>query len=371
MARFYARFDSGSAGWTTELDGTASIATGFDRRRIAANSSSAALLRDGLIASRSAVSADVYDDLDAVNEDGSKGTYFPPDLPTYPSSTLISWSTAYTSSVDGIKFPVTNSYGSATVINYSRRPTASIVSTQTTLTVPTNPVDPVQLNYNVYLSASTAVRAVLDQVQNGAGTVNSPYTRLGTPASSSRTLASIWHDPDLQYFAWDDFTPGPGPNTASPFTYTGNNPLQFDMFFNIRPGIDVTYVNDANKAGYIGFEVDIEGGSVSLALRLVYDTTNGLYGTHLSTNRTGNPSGDPIQIGLTNTGDGPTNPAGGGGGTSTWSWIPSAAGGTLRWANVKLPAGTYTISVTSYLNDPITKLIGTVSSIITDTKTIT
>jgi hypothetical protein len=37
-------------------------------------------------------------------------------------------------------------------------------------------------------------------------TGGSPYTRLGT--NPWRTLASMWHDHDMTYFAWDDYTPG-------------------------------------------------------------------------------------------------------------------------------------------------------------------
>lgn len=202
MARFYARFDSGSGGWDSALDTT------FERRRIGAGSASAALLRDGLISSRSALSTDIYADLDGVNKDASRGTYFPPDSGPFSTdgSTFVSWSTAYTSSVDGIKFPVTNSYGSATVINYSRRPTASIVSTMTQLVTASAPADPVGASYTTYINATNAVNTVLNAIQNGAAVSSTPYSRPGN--TPSRTVHSIWHDPDLQYFAWDDFTPG-------------------------------------------------------------------------------------------------------------------------------------------------------------------
>jgi hypothetical protein len=204
MARWYAKFDGGSVSTLDSLSGAAGY---FEKLRVGASSASAALLRDGLIASRSAVSNDVYDDLDAANRDGSKGTYFPPDISTLPTATLISWSTAYSSSVDGIKFPTTNTYGVSDSLNYSLRPTGSVVSTQPTLAGPTTPRDPVQLNYNVYLSASQAVKTVIDTFQTAStATVLTPYTRQGQ--NPSRTLHSIWHNPTLDYFAWDDFTPG-------------------------------------------------------------------------------------------------------------------------------------------------------------------
>ncbi len=207
MARFYARFDSGSE---STLDNNF-----FERRRIGAGSASAALLRDGLISSRSVLSTDIYADLDGVNKDASRGTYFPPDSGPFSTdgSTFVSWSTAYTSSVDGIKFPVTNSYGSATVINYSKRPTASILSTMTPQLVTASvPNDPVGASYTTYINATNAVNTVLNLIQDATTTLSTPYTRPGT--TPSRTVHSIWHDPDLQYFAWDDFTPGTPQNFA-------------------------------------------------------------------------------------------------------------------------------------------------------------
>lgn len=221
MARFYAKFDSGSAGWNPDGLENNDPAGWFDRRRIALNSASAAILRDGLIASRSALSNDVYEDLDLVNRNGSLGTYFPPDSGPRSTngSTFISWSSAYTSSVPGIVIPS----------NYRTRPTASIVSTQTTLVQPTTPTDPVGVSYLTYISASTAVKAVLDAIQTGAGTLSGPYTRLGN--TPSRTLHSIWHDPNLQYFAWDDFTPG------TPQTFTVKDPtgVSADTWYYTNP----------------------------------------------------------------------------------------------------------------------------------------
>ncbi len=199
MARFYAKFDGGSVSALDNVNGAGGY---FTQRRIAATSASGALLRDGLIASRSAVSADVYDDLDSVNRNGNNGTYFPPDTPTFPTATLVSWSTAYSSSVDGIKTPTTNTYGVADSLNYSKRVTGSVVSTQPTLVGPTDPLDPVQLNYDVYTSASSAVRTTIlsivtgsSEVGLGRGSVSTPYGRLGQ--DESRTLYSIWHNPSV------------------------------------------------------------------------------------------------------------------------------------------------------------------------------
>lgn len=263
MARFYARFDSGSpGGWNTPLDSEAADTGFFDRRYVSAGSASAALLRDGLIASRSAVSTDVYVDLDDGNQDGSKGIYFPPDSGPFSTnnSTFVSWSNAYTSSFDGIKTPTSNEYGYAdSVPNYSKRPTASVTSGMTNIIGPATPVDSIGVAYSTYTAATTAVKAVLDAIQSGG-----PYGRLGN--YPNRTLLSVWHDPDLQYFAWDDFTPAqplsfgvtdPG-NISDEYYYTND----FNYTFSWGPGY--TYKADAKARPIISASLHPTGSTVSV-----------------------------------------------------------------------------------------------------------
>lgn len=182
MARFISLL---SGGVPSELVST------FDVRSI----SDGTTKRTGLINSRSAVSTDIYQELDVAYQIGTAGTYFPPDqLITITNGVLTG--SVYTASltnpsVAGIRTPA----------DYRTRPTASILSSQTTLVGVTTPQDSASVTYTVYLNASNAVRTVLNSITGGG-----PYGRLGlTP---SRTLHSIWHDPNLGYFAWDDFTPG-------------------------------------------------------------------------------------------------------------------------------------------------------------------
>jgi len=147
-------------------------------------------LRNGLIASRSALSADIYAELSSINQDGGRGVFFPADLININRNAGFISGSAYTSSRAGIVTPV----------NYSTRPTASVLSNDP-LSVPTDPLNRASASITLYDTARTATRTVLDSITDGG-----PFGRLGkTP---SRTLHSVYHDPALGYFAWDDFTPG-------------------------------------------------------------------------------------------------------------------------------------------------------------------
>jgi hypothetical protein len=166
------------------LSGTPTIPQFHDQLTIANGSTK----RTGLIASRSALSIDIYNELLPENKDGSKGIYFPPDEIVVAGGNV--QGVAYTSTIPGIVIPA----------NYSTRPTASVLSTNTNLTI-TNPKNSATASFATYTAAATAVKDTLDSIQNGG-----PYGRLGL--NPSRTLHSIYHDPDVLFFAWDDFTPG-------------------------------------------------------------------------------------------------------------------------------------------------------------------
>jgi hypothetical protein len=299
MARFYARFDSGSESVLNSAY--------FDRRRVSTGAEAGADLRAGLIASRSALSLDVYDDLDSVNRDGQRGTNFPPDLMTTPNNPFSA--TAYTSSFDGIKIPTSNAYGTGT-INYSKRPTGSVISSMTNIIGPTDPLDTVSVSYTTYTAASAAVKAVLDSVQRGSTVAQTPYTRPGlTP---SRTLHSIWHDPDLQYFAWDDFTPGTLPKPVVTAFGTGVGQVAV---------LDVSwqtpeYTNDKNPAAPLFLQISIAPTNDEPAEADRGKCTQTL--TILS---------GSVTLGTDASGTGPTNCVGGG--NTSWTW---SGAGVLTWA---------------------------------------
>ena len=251
MARFYARFDSGSpGGWSPDPQTGILVGTSadgyFDQYQITASpnsSASAALLRDGLIASRSAVSTDIYQELDAVNQDGALGIYFPSNV--FQTTAGVLTGSAYTASA-------TTTQGIITPSNYRTRPTASIISSQTSLIGLTDPPDSASVNYDVYLSASSAVTTVLNSIQNGAGVAVTPFLRQGN--QPSRTLHSIWHDPDLQYFAWDDLTPGT-PQTVT-LTESSSTNFYFTNDFNVKMdwGPTYQYRNDFLATPRVRFE---------------------------------------------------------------------------------------------------------------------
>lgn len=260
MARFYAKFDAGNVSY---LDSDF-----FNKLRIHSGSSSAAPYRDGLIASRSIVSIDVYNDLDLVNKDASIGTFFPADSASINiPSNFISWSTAFTSSISGIKTPSSlpyNAYGSDTFnINYSLRPTASVSYTSSGV-APANPLDPVGVSYASYYSASQAVLDTINTIQTtqSNNTLLTPYIRTGS--FPSRTMHSIWHDPTMSYFAWDDFTPGipvlpESPTEASNLPCTGT-PGSYIYTPTLRFPYEGTFKNDLNT----------NGGKVRIQVRFAY-----------------------------------------------------------------------------------------------------
>lgn len=193
MGRFYAKFDHGNVG---ALD-TAVQGKRFDKYVIAANSASGALLRNGLIASRSVLSADAYTSINPANQNGALGIIIPHDVITRGSPNT-TWTNLYTSSVAGIVWPADPR---------TRPPSASILSTDVSIIGPSSPTDSGQVTDSLYVAAASALNDVLSNIRvSSAGAASGPTTRLGN--SGSYTLLSLWHDHDTQYFAWDDFTPG-------------------------------------------------------------------------------------------------------------------------------------------------------------------
>lgn len=209
MARIYARFDHG---FVPALE--ALTTDNFYERRVIGTTTSSGDLRVGLIASRSALSTAMYTQLDDANKNGGAGVIIPKDVITSSSGNL-SFSNVYkTTTIPGVVWPS----------DPRTRPTASILSTDGNVTA-ASPVDSGSIQIGYYHSASAAVNAIVNgqiKDQRFSYIDCGPYTRLGY--NVSRTLHSIWHDHDLQYFAWDDFTPGtPQALTATPTPTAATN----------------------------------------------------------------------------------------------------------------------------------------------------
>lgn len=221
--------------------------------------------RSELIASRSAVSTDIYADLETAYQSGGEGTYFPPD--TFVVTNGVLTGSVYTSSAVN-----PDAAGIRTPTNYATRPTASITSTQISLVGPSVTKDSASVTYDVYLSASNAVKSVLDSITGGG-----PYGRLGQ--NPSRTLHSIWHDPNLAYFAWDDFSPG----TAS---FTG---------ISVSPLVEITNSN----LGPVGFYTFITSSTANVTFTVNWITeyladTVGTATLILDANYAGTPGGSSL-----------------------------------------------------------------------------
>lgn len=352
MARFYASF---ADTLVTDLDYDY-----FVRLRVGASSASGAQLRDGLIASKSAISNEVYDDLDAVNKDFGKGTYFPAESSPGPFSsdfsTYASWSTAYTSSIEGIKRPTSNDYGADPAINYSKRPTASVAYNNSGV-AQANPADPVQVSYAVYFSASAAVRAVLNSIES-RGDVSSTIP-LGTKVtpfgdgrdiqalySPTRTIYTVWHDPDLTYFAWDDFSPGTAsvlqtinnPALAiscltSPYaTANLGNPIDEDLqaYFQLGGGGAAQFITDTHPDTPIGAKMIITSWSADYSLQgptytidAGYDDTTYEFVRGTDTGSSNGPVGPRTNL--------------------SSSWAYTAANSTITWT-IALDVGYYKLT---------------------------
>jgi len=316
MARWYARFDAGNE---TVLDNTNGTGGYFTKLRFgafageSAGAASGAKLRAGLIDSRSALSADAYADISAVNRDGAAGTYFPPNTSPGPFSTnfstYASWSNGYTpngTQLPGIKTPTTNVYGVADSVNYSLRPTGSVNYTDGNLTA-LSPADDIGVSYTTYNNASTAVRAVIEKIETTGAVAQTPYTRTGN--DPSRTIHSVYHDPNLNYFAWDDFTPG---------TFQGK--VSHSLGPNAPTGCPLTM----SLGGPVRIPNDVSPYA----------------------------NGGPLQIGDYVTGTGPVGNRGSS--NSTWQWNLSGPNynGQLKWT-IPVTAGEYSLASYGIIHDVI------------------
>jgi hypothetical protein len=176
MARWYATFNN-----TTNSGLEAGTTANFYQRVAITNGTA---LQSALVSTRSALSTAVLAQLDAANRNGSLGIVVPPDVITRGAN--LSWTNVYTNT------------GAVWPSDPRVRPTAQILSTNSTLVTPS---DPGTIINTLYTDAQTAVENCLTAMTGGG-----PRGRIGL--NPYRTLASVWHDHNLTFLAWDDFTPG-------------------------------------------------------------------------------------------------------------------------------------------------------------------
>jgi hypothetical protein len=183
MARFYAEYTNATVSALEVIDSSNS----YERKTV--NTTNAGTARTSMISTRSTLSASMYSSIDTVNENGTLGIVVPADAYTN-NGTTFSGANLYTNTASGTS--------AAWQSDPRVRPNTQILISNSTVVSPADTFSVPTADYN---AARTAVQDYYTAVTGG-----SPYARLGL--NPWRTLASIWHDHALTYFAWDDFTPG-------------------------------------------------------------------------------------------------------------------------------------------------------------------
>lgn len=183
MARFYAHYTNATV---SALEATSG--NNYYQRR-AMNTTNAATARTAMINARATLSTAFYADIaSASNRNGNLGIVVPADGYTN-NGTTVSGANIYTET--------TPAPGAVWQSDPRIRPTSQILVAGTESTI-VDAWDVATTDYNACLTARGDYMTAI--------TGGSPYTRLGN--NPWRTLASIWHDHNMDYFAWDDYTPG-------------------------------------------------------------------------------------------------------------------------------------------------------------------
>jgi len=222
MARWYASFNGDPVAARE-----AAASDGYYEQVTISNGST---LKDALVSTRQALSDAAYAVMNAGNRDGSLGIVVPTDVVTRAAGNY-SW---------------TNLYRNTAAIWPSDprvRPMAQILATNSD---PVSPTDAGTISDTDYTNAQTALENCFTAMTGGG-----PRGRFGL--NPWRTLASIFHDHNLTYLAWDDFTPG----AVQSMTVTG-----FGGTTNFVARLEWAgwqFPNDANPANTIEVIVILSG----------------------------------------------------------------------------------------------------------------
>lgn len=221
MARFYASFDNSTK--------SALESDKFERKTYTNGST----LKTALVNARAALSAGFYAVIESVNRNGANGIVLPQGTFTN----------------DGTNISFTNLYTNPNAVwpsNPQTRPTEPILASSPG-SAPVSPTDGGAFTASLYTDAQTALGNALAGIAGGG-----PNGRIGLNAW--RTLASLWHDHDLTYFAWDDFTPGTPQslqNTGNVVTGTSGSPASVAMTFSWLKEYEADTLGGITFDGYI------------------------------------------------------------------------------------------------------------------------
>jgi hypothetical protein len=224
VARFYAHRSN------TTVSALQAINSANCYQRNAVNTTNAGTARTAMINARATLSASFYSSINVGNRNGTLGIVVPADAYTN-NGTTISGANLYTNT------------GAIWPSDPRVRPTAQIVIANSTAR---SPVDNFSAPTSEYDTARSAVQDYFSAITGG-----SPYARLGL--NPFRTLASIWHDHNLDYFAWDDFTPGQLQSFASAVNSGVGEPEEIRFTGNYQ------YTNDRNPDGFIELIATLTG----------------------------------------------------------------------------------------------------------------
>lgn len=216
MARFYATFDNSE---NATLNGTSSTYS-FNRLTFTNGST----LKTALLNARAALSTQFYAQIDAANKNGNLGITVPTDGFTI-SGGNISNSALATAGLYTNTEAVYNA-------DLRDRPAPPITVSNSS---GVSPADPWTIAESYYTDCDTAFKNAM----NGIGGLQSQpsggvYARMAEVYSRALTLESLWHDNDMTYFAWDDYTPGRPTSIAvnvstTDVIVTGLNNYEFSM----------------------------------------------------------------------------------------------------------------------------------------------
>jgi hypothetical protein len=231
MARFYMTFDN-STNATLEGTGTANC---FDRLAYPTSPSNPGPgLRTALLNARTALSAQFYAQIAANNQDGSLGIVVPTNGYTISGGNI-------TNSALATAGLYTNTEAVYNSDLRDRPQPPIIVSNSVGIDQPplSRPADPWTIAESYYTACDTAFQNAMSPVlgyqSQDAGGVYGRINSTTSPVySKSLLLQSLWHDQEMTYFAWDDYTPGRPTSIAVNVSttlviVTGINNYEFSM----------------------------------------------------------------------------------------------------------------------------------------------